>query len=463
MAENKNSEVTALSSQKSDEPTMDIIDNILQLNEDCLMLIMKNLKLIDLCAVSETCSRFKCVAGEVFQSQHKSYGIPQLGIEFKDHQRILINFGKLVTVATCITNFCNILDVAMNREQIITAFQWLERYCGESLQQLKIIGLEGEIDLPPSAIRLMSKVQKIDMMTPICDPMLQNALLNCNELVQLNLFMYDGPFHWQDHRFPHLQKLMHRVLLNCDTDFNKIETFFQHHTKLSDLSTQFLNHHGEHAIDFTFLKHLPDLTKLGFILVGAPIVGTEAFACLKKLQQFTVDSSSDKRTDALIFENLASVDSLVKLVLAFPEVSHLIAGIGRFTNLSKLEISSHDMAPFDEFDNANIASLSRLRNSSITELKVGCMKLLEPESIVKVIRNLKKMKTLKLDCEVELTEQVCRKLVKICSSQVRKLEIILEEEIIGDMNFDFDFIEKFNKENGVYVEVKIECDAVVIE
>lgn len=458
MAENENSEVT-VSSQKS----TDIIDNILQLNDDCLMVIMKKLNLIDLCAVAETCSRFKCVADEVFESQRKSYAMPQPGIEFKDHQRILINFGKLVTKGTCIMDFGGIV-MKMNKAQMIAAFQWLERYCSESLQHLTVAGFTTEeIDLPPSAIRLMSKVQRIDFMIPISDQILRNALLDCYELVELSMLMYDGPFHWQDHRFPNLRKLSNRVRLDGNTDFNKIEAFFKNHTKLTDLSTQFLNYHGEHAIDFTFLKHLPDLKKLDFILVGAPIVGTEAFAYLKKLQEFTVDSSSDKRTDALILEHLASVDSLVKLVLAFPEVSHLNAGIGRFTNLTKLEISAHHRAPHDEFDNANIASLATLRNSSITELKVGCIKLLKPQSIVNVIRNMNKVTKLKLFCEIELTEKFCQKLAQVCSAQNRKLEIILEEEVVDEMNYDLNFIDKFNKEHGVYVEVKTERDTFNIE
>lgn len=423
------------------------------------MTIMKKLEEIDLCSVAETCSRLKCVAGEVFKSKYKLFGIPQVDIEFLDHRRILKNFGHLVTSGACITNFG---PIVMNKKQKIIAFKWLERYCGESLQQMQIIGTK-KFNWPPSAIRLMSNLQRIDFMIPISDRFLRKALWNCNELVELNLFFYGGHFHLQDHRFPNLKKLSNRVLLNEDTDFGKIDTFFQHHTKLTDLSTQFLHYHGDHAIDFAFIKHLPDLTKLSFILVGAPIVGVEAFAYLKNLQEFTFDSTSDHRTDALILENLASVDTLVKLVLGFPEVSHLIAGIERFKNLATLEISCHDMDPHDAFDDANISSLAQLRNSSLVELEVGCMKLLQPESIVNVIRSLTKVKTLKLYCEIELTEKLCQSLAKVCAAQIRKLVIRFEEYIMADMDFAFDFIEKFNKEHGAFVEVKMEIDSFDIE
>ncbi|XP_037043057.1 uncharacterized protein LOC119079335 isoform X2 [Bradysia coprophila] len=393
------------------------------------------------------------VAGEAFAYRKKTYGMPQNGIKFKDHRRILKTFGNFVTTVTCITNFS---DIGLNTRQMISAFKWLEVYCAESLKHINIIGME-KIDLPPSAIRLMPKLQRIDFSMPISDRMLRKALWNCNELVELNLMMYEGPFHLQDHRFPQLEKLSNRVRLNRDTDFNKIETFFRHHTKLTSLSTQFLiNYHGDRAIDFAFLKHLPDLKKLSLILVGEPIVGTEAFAYLKNLQEFSVDSSRDKRTDALILENLASVDSLVKLVLELPEVGHLVAGIGRFKKLSKLEISSNGVYPHGTFDNANISSLSQLRDSTLTELEIGCIKLLEPESIVNVVRNLNKLKILKLYCETELSETICLRLANVCSSQRRKLIIILEKEVVDDMNFDFDYIGTFNKNHGSFVEVKID-------
>lgn len=462
MAENKNTESTALAIQNSEQSNTDQIDNILQLNNDCLMLIMKKLKPIDLCAVAETCKRLKFVADDEFKRRYrKSYGIPQVTIEFKDHRRILKNFGHLVTAGSCVIN---VIEIFMSKKQILFAFKWFEKYCAETLRELKIIGFE-ESDLSPSAMRLIPKLQRIDLMIPVPEQMLQNALLNCNELVELNFFLYDGPFHFNAHRFPHLQKLSNRVRLNGETDFHKIETFFQHHTKLTNLRTQFLcdEDRGEHAIDFTFLKHLPELQKLELILVGAPVVGIEAFGYLKNLQEFSVDDSSDKRTDALIFENLASVDCLVKLVLGFPEISHLTVAIGRFKKLAKLEISSHNADPHHSFNNVNISGLAQLCNSSITELEIGCIKLLEPESILNVIRNLKEVKIMKLFCEVDSIEKICEDLVKVCSSQNRKIIIVLEAEILTEVDFDFDFIKKHNEEHRAFVEVRAEINAVVIE
>lgn len=64
------------------------------------------------------------------------------------------------------------------------------------------------------------------------------------------------------------------------------------------------------------------------------------------------------------------------------------------------------------------------------------------------------MKTIKLFCEVDLSEAICKRLAKVCSSQRRMIEIVLDEEIVGDKNMDFKFIEKFNKDFGTFVEIK---------
>lgn len=462
MAESKNLQVTAYGNENAVKPDASSkIENIQQLNDHCLMLIMKNLGMIDLCAVAETCTRLKSLAGEVFRCKRggDSYGIPQNDLAFKDHRRILKNFGHLVTSGSCITKF---FDFGVNAKQTNTAFKWFKRYCADSLQKFTIIGFE-EMVLPPSAVQLLAGMRRIDLMIQLSDRVVRNALLNCSKLVELNLTVYDGPFDFEDHRFPHLLKLSNRVRLNRQTNFNKIETFFRYHTKLTELSTQFLNYHGNHAVNLAFLRHLPDLKKLSFILVGAPVINIEAFGYLNNLQKFTVDGSSEQRTDALMLANLSSVDSLVKLVLGFPEISHLIAGIERFKNLSKLEISSFDMDPNDTFDNANISALAQLRDSPLTELVVGCLKMLAPESLVNVITTLTKLKTLQLECDIALTEKICQQLANVCSSQNRKLVIILDDGAIAETEFNFDYIENFNKKHGAFVEIIRKMVSVDIE
>lgn len=428
------------------------IDNILDLNDDCLIKILKNLTLIDLCATAETCKRLQTVAREAFQSKHKDYGIPTQGVKLRDHQRILKNFGDVVKKFTCITEM---FGIGISGEQMKTAFKWAEQYCGAALESIDVISA-GKIILPKSAMRLMAKVKQIDFWAPIADGHLHAVLLNCKELVELKLMTYNGPFHFPDHRFPQLRTLENRVRVNPRTDYNLIETFFKHHTALTELSTQFLNDLGSNGlIDLSFVKHLTNLTKLNLVLSKSKVVGTDAFTHLTNLQELCIDGSADKRTDTKILENLASVDSLMKLSLGLPDVGHLIASIGRFKNLSKLAISENHLGPDEHFNRVNIASLAQLSNNNCTELQISCLSLLEPNLIVNVVRNLKSVKTIELFCEVALSEAICKQLATVCSSQKRKIEIILKKEIVNEMDFDFTFVEKFNKEFGAFVEVKI--------
>lgn len=407
------------------------------------------MSLIDLCAVAESCIRLQNVADEVSKCEIKNFEIPQSGVSFGDHKRILKCFGHLIQSITCITKFGG---AGMNKKKTNFAFNWLEKYCANTVEKLTIIGSE-EIVLPSSAINLMSKVKTLTLFSQIPDDNLRAALWNCKDLIELNLQFYDGPFNFADHHFPHLQKLDHRVRVDHNFDFRHIESFFKNHTKIVVLGTQFLiDERQDTTIDLSYIKHLVDLKRLDLILVAARIVGIDALAHLKKLKYLSIDSSKDMQTDTAILDSLASVDSLVKLELGIPEFDHLISSIGRFKNLSELAISEDILAPATKFD-TNISCLRQLRNSHLTELRISCMQLLEPKTIVDVIRNLTEIKKIKFICDVELTESICKNLAYVCASQKRKLEIILEEEIMDEMDFDFSFIDKFNKEFGAFVEI----------
>lgn len=426
---------------------------ILDLNDDCLTKIFKDFfSSIELCAVAETCKRFQCIAREVFRSKWKSYTIPGRHGDFGDHQRILKNFGDIVTSFNCITRM---FGVGISGRQMKMAFEWAEKYCGEALQEVIVASAE-ELLVPESAIGLMAKVRHIKIMAPISDKNLGAVLMNSKKLVDLELMMYSGLFHFPDHRLPHLRTLSNRVQLGPRNDYKQIEKFFKHHSALTELNTQFLDGPGsDTVINLSFLKHLTNLTKLNLTLCNVKIVGVDAFTKLNNLQVLSICGSGDERIDVAILENLASVDSLVELSLGYPDVSHLITGIGRFKNLSKLEISDGHLGFYDQFPRANIESLSQLSNSSCKELKVSCSELLEPQTLVNVVRSLKEVKKIELFCEVALSKDICKRLAKVCATQKRKIEIILEKVSIDNMNFDFTFIDGFNKSFSAFVEIKI--------
>lgn len=421
--------------------------HILRVNDDCLNHILRYLSLAEMAILAVTCKRFQNVARMAFLMRKKIYGIPNHEVAFEDHPLVLRNFGDLVKKASVI-NFPQVLPLSY--AQIVRAFDWLERYCAGTLSQLTIFAFN-DIVLPASAKRLISKLKIIDFHLPISFQNARTLLFNCNDLVELKMISYEGPFLFNGFVFPNLRKLFQRVRVDYDTDFGEMETFFENHTKLIELRTQFLIESRNSIIDLSFIGHLVDLEKLELYLSEAKVIGIDAFAHLKKLKELAFDHSKVVRTDLAILERLASHD-LEKLTLGCSEVDQLIAGIGRFKNLSQLVITEEILPIFYEFK-TNISSLAQIQNSRLTELKICCKKLLEPETIVDVIRNLSEVTIIKLFCEVNLSETICKELANVCSSQRRKVEIILCGETMN-LERDFSFIGRFNEEHGQFVEIK---------
>lgn len=432
------------------------INHILQVNYYCLLEILKYFSMIELCDISESCKRFQEVARDEFKRRGKFYAIPKYGVKFTDHARILRNFGDLIDEASLV-NFMDLGEYLgrMDSSEMERAFNWFERYCAKTLQKLTIIDRDA-FTLPSSAVRLMAKMKTIKLHSSISFQNARTALRCCKELVNLSMTLYDGPFHLADFHFPHLRTLDHRVNVNSldyTNQFRQMENFFKNHPKLIELKTEF---HSDwdfrYTIDISFIRHLVDLEKLELTIRGADVIGTESLANVKKLKDFMYDQSRNVRTDVAMLDNLASVD-LVKLELGFSEIDHLIASIERFKKLTQLSITQDMLPILDTFD-TNISNLSQLRNSQLTELNLICNELLEPASIVDVVCNLTELKEMKLWCRVELTEAICKKIAVICSRQRRKIKIILCEEALEDMNFDFVFMKKFNEEHELFIEIK---------
>ncbi|KAJ6649535.1 hypothetical protein Bhyg_04771 [Pseudolycoriella hygida] len=152
-----------------------------------------------------------------------------------------------------------------------------------------------------------------------------------------------------------------------------------------------------------------NLKKLKKIELACQVALSEA-ACADLAKKFAVDEGYDKETDLQILKHLGSVESLETLQLRMPDVSHMLTGIERFKSLTKLEIIGYDIV--------DISSLAQLR-SNCTNLYVRCTMLAVPNSLVDVVRNLKKLETIKLYCRVAFSKADCADLAKVCSSQDR--------------------------------------------
>lgn len=121
------------------------IENILLLNDDCLITIMQELQPIDLCNAAETCQRLQIIAREAFKLQYvKDYSIPQYEIKLIDHSRILRNFGDLISKV----KIMSFLQLTMNEEELVLVFNWLDRYCHDTLSSMVFFVFGPPYELP---------------------------------------------------------------------------------------------------------------------------------------------------------------------------------------------------------------------------------------------------------------------------------------------------------------------------
>ncbi len=438
----------------SDHPSNndDKINHILQINDDCLSEIFEYFSLLDLCSLNDTCKHFRNIAHIVFERKtKKSFYIPMRGYKVNEHHSVLRCFGFLIK-EVFVRNFFQFDPEieTMNSNSVIKTFNSLERYCAGTIQAVNLLDVE-DTELPPSAARLMENVKKITLYTSLSRKHLRTLLVGCKELVELDLGFHSDARPCCELNFHHLRKLSIPLRILDRIQFWWLEKFFKTHSKLVDLTLLLHCDPAITYIDISFISHLVELEMLHLMLNGERVFNVEAFANLKKLKKLTFDHTKELKTDIAILENIPR-HNLEELTLGLSEVHDLVTSIERFETLTHLTIS-HDVLPmFYEF-NTNISGLSNLRNSRLRELKVACKELLEPETIVDVIRNLSELKVIILSCHVDLSESICKQLVAVCSREKRSIEIRLSEELM--VGLDIDYFTEFNKENGEFVRVTI--------
>lgn len=440
-------DVMACSSQESSNDQK--VDNILHVNDDCLLAIFKYFSPIELCSLSETCKRFQYVACFAYKYRYKNkYAIPKFDIMFVDHARILRNFGHLIN-DVLVSTLPLLEENFLSPSKMETAFDGLERYCAETINALSIYYQDNKA-MPPSALRLSARAKKLRICSALPFPNALELLQGCTALVELDMAYPGGPFHIFGLNFPHLQKLNYHVWIWDKIQFSLVERFFGNHSQITDLKIQFdVNFSYRGSVILSFLRNLINLEKLQLTTNGSRISHPEALSNLEKLKQLAFDQTQENEMDVAMLENISPL-RLEKLELGFSQIDHLINGIENLNSLTHLTIT-HDMLPFLHLFNTNISGLSQLKNSRLIYLRVSCERLLKPEAIVPVVRNLRALKDIIFWCIVDLTESICRQLVAVCSLQRRKVDITICEELM-DID-DFTYIDKFNEKYGHLVRI----------
>lgn len=393
--------------------------------------ILSYLSPLDLCAVAESCSCLKYAARNAIHNllNRGYYRITTSEMEFDfDQHRILRNFGDIISSVHIIV--CD--DVEGAHWRMTLTFDWLEQYVGRSLLMLKITSSK-PISLPPSAVRLMSTVQCLEIFAPLHFESLRSALSNSKELNELSISSYQSQFDissclWSN-SFPYLRKLF---CVSTDSNSNQIKEFFRYHRKLCDLRLRFESANEENSVDLSFMKYLRRLEELD-LEIESNVDGCNALTCLRNLKTFTI-AGRDVATYTKVLSSLSLIGSVTTLTVGFyvwnfseiSEVDKVFHSIKSLTSLTELVVESYG------FDFSQMA----------------------PKEIIEVIHNLTEIRIVRLDCDFKsnLDEEFFEVLVQVCASQERRITLIVKAHRLDGKHREF--YESMNKNYGSFVEVK---------
>ncbi|XP_037043193.1 uncharacterized protein LOC119079408 [Bradysia coprophila] len=255
------------------------------LNEDCLLEIFSNKSLtpIDLCSLAETCTRFKQITQRVFP---KEFGIEYwddcvgLGYEFKskkyyrrdytlqDVERILKNFGPYLST------------LKIGRD--LAVVNLVAQYCADNvtLKHLKISELKSIQGVRVQLNSIFRQLLKLSIYD--CDLVIASSNMDCDSLIELNIFNSCGCTAILRHTFPNLR----RFIWHCSNIYSR---------RANDESFYFINFIERH-------RHIKAIN-----LEGVPAYHSELLQII---------SSSCKELEELVLRDLSENEfsKIVKVV-----------------------------------------------------------------------------------------------------------------------------------------------------
>lgn len=199
------------------------ITTILDLNDHCLREIFKHLNVYDLRAVADVCSRFKQNAEPVFSLQFKDSCFdegnnPNSDSYFRQLAPVLRNFGMLL----------NSLHISFIRgselcQQSPHVAELITKYCGGSLNELKLSLFVLSVDVVQKMQPLLSRLRVLEMFMCTFEPTLLASQMfsSCFELHTLSLSRSE--MFCADVTFPKLKSL--NLYFNLSETNKDIERF----------------------------------------------------------------------------------------------------------------------------------------------------------------------------------------------------------------------------------------------
>lgn len=205
--------------------------NLLQLNNDCLMNIMRNLPVGDLITVADTCQTLRQTTLDVFRYKHKvlnlGVGYPTNAFTPSEIVRAVKLFGS-GTTALNISMRC-ISNPDCQRKIIST----IAKQC-DSLRSLKLNRVIIDEEMLPDLHQIFDKLETLKLICCRIERGANDFFTNCESLLKLKLVQNDGVevTRVETKYFPKLESFT----FYAGGDYSFPETFYEQHKNLKKLN-----------------------------------------------------------------------------------------------------------------------------------------------------------------------------------------------------------------------------------
>lgn len=409
---------------------------VIDLNDDCLTEIFKNLELSDLCSVADTCSRLRSAAKAYFAySEFRTLHFPYSGMRYSrkpllvnqliyESSRVLRNFGASVISFNESEElpYDRLVTESLRKYQR-NIIELLVQHCGENLIELKLSHFNMTDEIAIVMRPLLKHLQKFELHWVSHLRMLSAW---CPELRELHLkdtvVDHDG---WNQQ----FQKLTKMTYYGCD--MNGIQEFVKCNPQLKsfeiggyNVDTSIFQIVGEHATDMETLV-------VGVGLLGSEYpVGARYFDRLRNLNSVTITDDRSQHYLTAAIGDIAAAEIPLKTLSAKAsrevlKVDQLVEGISKLKNLETLELKvvglrARDVVRFCK----HLSELSKLRIRISGELTI--------ERLLDLVLIAEKLQWLFVSI-VECDKMMCidasayKELVQIVKKRAQRarLEIIL--------------------------------------
>lgn len=407
---------------------VEMVHNLLDVNEDCLIKIFTNLTVPELADVASTCTRFQTIARDVFSFRLKSNTLDidmeccqPSHAEDLAHRRqtaaILRNFGDMLTKL-------KITFVSMGREKFhnTCVFNAMVNYCTGELDRLELRNckyLDRDEVKVIDARELFRNVK--DLVLDVSFAVNSSFLSDAKQLTRISL-QWISPMNvvkYLSNDYPQLQSLTLKFFGTSQIDIN---AFLKRHRNLIEMEL-----HGGQGYDFSsFYEYCSMLSKL--TIWNCRDSDILPIANLDKLTAFKLSIGYGGQSPINLLKTSKSSETVEELVLLYSrrllndDAMDLMTAFARFTNLKHLSFIFSENTTDDLL--AVLHHLTKLQVLSIG----GPHRSVTGNGLVDMVGHLPDLRQLTMhpgysDTRIQLKKSTYLQISKICRTRNKKLVI----------------------------------------